>query len=106
MHFNNPYLTIQDKIEMLERWILFHAYYYYQMNDNVVEDYVYDKNAHLLSDMIKKYPVEAKKSRYYKLFDNYDGSTGMDLPKRLELKENKELLERIKFDMKFVKTKA
>ena len=98
MKFKNPYLSIVEKINLLERWILFHSYIYYELNENIVEDSVYDHNAKQLMKYKKNKPNEFMKSRYYDLFYDYDGSTGMHLIDRIFSDE--ELYEKIKFDEK------
>ena len=99
MRFKNPYTTIKQKIELLQRWILVHSYLYYELNDNVVDDKTYDNNAQQLMRYKKKYKADYNNSRYYNIFYDYDGSTGMHLVDRLD----GELIEKIKFDIRFLK---
>ena len=99
MRFKNPYITIKQKIELLQRWILVHSYLYYELNDNVVDDKTYDNNAQQLMRYKKKYKADYNNSRYYSIFYDYDGSTGMHLIDRLD----SELIEKIKFDIRFLK---
>ena len=99
MKFRNPYWTNLQKIQMLQRWILFHSYVYYELNENYVEDSLYDKNAHMLADLMEKYKDLVKSSRYHKVFKGYDGNSGYFLIQRLKQPEHKELLEKIVFDV-------
>ena len=100
MKLNNKNFTNVEKIELLERWILFHSYLYYEKDDSVVEDRIYDHNAHLLYKAILKYPKSFKASRYYKFFKDYDGNTGMQLVDRI--KKSKSLTSMLEFDYRIL----
>ena len=102
MKFNNPYWSTTEKIELLQRWILFHAYCYYELDTNFVPDTVYDKNAHQLARLMDKYPEEVKNSRYKDFFVNYDGNTAYDVIQAL--KGDLELLRTIQRDVYILKT--
>jgi len=84
MKWDNPYVSVQSKIESLERWLLVHAIIYYEYNNNIVTDTQWDTNAYQLVDMIKQYPKDFKASYYYILYKEFDGSTGFDLPDGLK----------------------
>ncbi len=79
MMFNNPDFTIQDRIELLERSILVHSYIYYELNENVLADYKYDRNTRQLLSLKKAHPDVFEKSRYYKYFTDFESGTGFDL---------------------------
>jgi len=96
MILNNKGFTTVEKINLLERWILFHSYLYYEKNESIVSDNVYDKNAHMLYKAIVKYPKAFKASRYYKFFKDYDGNTGMQLINKI--KKSNKLVEMLEFD--------
>lgn len=83
MKFNNQYLTVLDKIELLERWLLIQSLLYYDYDDPLVEDYVYDNNMKQLYSLIQKNRELHKKSRYYCAFYDFEGSTGYYLFSRL-----------------------
>lgn len=83
LEFRNPYWTNLQKIEMLQRWIIVQSYIYYEMNDSVVSDSMYDNNVLQLVEMMEDYPKAAKLSRYKKIFHDFDGSTGYHLSYRL-----------------------
>ena len=98
MKFKNPYMKTVEKINLLERWILFHSYIYYELNENIVDDSVYDHNAQQLLEYKNSNFKIFKESKYYNLFYDYDGSTGMHLIDRIF--DDEELYEKIKFDAK------
>ena len=84
MQWSNPYVSNQTKMEMLQRWLIIHASIYYNYNSNVVTDKQWDANAYQLVDMMERYPKTYKKTFYYYIMDDFDGSTGFDLIGRLE----------------------
>ena len=79
MKFNNPYWGSRVQIEMLQRWIIIHSIIYYELDENVVSDKMFDNNAKQLVDMQAKFPEVAEKSRYWYAFEDFDGSTGFNL---------------------------
>lgn len=83
MKFDNPYWCWETKIQMLERWILVHSYLYYELNENAVSDAEYDSNARQLKSMIERNQGAAKRSKYYKVFKDFEGS-GFNLFTKLE----------------------
>lgn len=72
--------TITEKIQQRRYQILVHSYIYYQLNDSIVSDDVFDRWAKELFELQEKYPDEAKKARFHNEFVDFDGSTGFDLP--------------------------
>lgn len=64
------------KIQQRRLQMLVHSYIYYVLNDNIVSDFQWNKWAHELVALQKKYPKTSKKVPYYKQFKNWDGSTG------------------------------
>lgn len=67
---------IIDKMNELEQKILVWACCYYRFDYNIVSDRLYDDKGWELMDLIKKYPKEFKKSKYYEEFYSYcDGNT-------------------------------
>jgi len=100
MKFINPYFTTKDKIELLQRWLLVHGYIYYELNDNVIEDHLYDSNSMQLLRYINKYPKTFKRSRYYKAFIDFDGSTGFGLYEKLDLDDYVIIVDTAQFILK------
>ena len=83
MKFKNPYWSNKLRIETLQRWVLIHSILYYEMNESLVTDQEFDKHAKLLVEMQKEHKASAKKSQYWYVFHDFDGTTGFDLPHRL-----------------------
>lgn len=96
MTFPNPDWTIKDKIELLERAILVDSYAYYELNENLLADYQYDRNTRQLLEFKELYPEEFKKSRYHRYFDNFESGTGFDLTSRI--RKNRKLYNKISRD--------
>lgn len=75
--------NIINKINRRERQILVHSYLYYELNENLIQDYQYDNIAKDLASLIKKYPDNFKKSVYYEIFKGFgqDGCySGYNIP--------------------------
>lgn len=95
------YISSVSKFNMLEDWILIHSILYYDYNVNIVSDYIYDNNMKQLYRMIQEYPKSFKKSKLYKTYKEFAGSTGYDLRKRcLELQKKE--FERIESNAKLL----
>lgn len=74
---------ILSKMNQRERQILVHSYLYYEMNENLIEDYQYDNFAKELAKLIRDYPKIFKKSVYYSIFKGFgqDGCySGYNIP--------------------------
>ncbi len=80
---NNPYFTVVEKIELLQRWVIVHSIVYYKLGQSIVTDSQFDNNCYQLAKLMGKYPKEAKLSHYSRYFKGFDGSTGFDLPRKL-----------------------
>lgn len=98
MRFNQPF-NVVEKIQLLQRWILVQSFAYYELNDNIASDFMYDTNARQLAELKKEYPEDFKRSRYYDYFHDYcsdvDGTvntSGFDLLERV--RKNDERLYR------------
>lgn len=72
-------LSIQDRINYLERFIIVHSIIYYHLNSNVISDSKYDEYAKYLEKLININNKEFKESQYYYVFIDYSSSTGFDL---------------------------
>lgn len=95
MIFSKPFTDL-EKIQLLERSILVCSYAYYELNENLLSDYQYDMNTRQLLELKRSAPEEFKKSRYCKLFDNFESGTGFDLAGRLQ--KNKKLYKLVSHD--------
>lgn len=80
------YWSTKTKIEYLQRRIIVASIQYYDLNKSVIEDNQYDGISHQLVELIKESPKEFEKTRYYYCFKEFDGSTGFDLPGKLNRK--------------------
>lgn len=79
-------MNIQDREQIKElitrrrRQLAVHAFIYYQLNDNVISDYLYDAMSNELVQLQQTYPDIASEAPYATEFKDFDGSTGYDLP--------------------------
>lgn len=103
MKFHQPF-TPTEKIQLLQRWILVQSFAYYELNENIASDFVYDDNAKQLAELKKQYPKEFENSKYYPYFYDYCSeeddvhyTSGFDLLKRVE-NTDKDLYRRIWMD--------
>lgn len=86
LKFDKPpccYWSESAKISNLQRRVLIYSAMYYRMNASVVSDYDYDSLCYQLAGMQKEFEEEAKKSRYYYAFYDFEGYTGFHLMSRL-----------------------
>ncbi|ERB55324.1 hypothetical protein N806_29830 [Rhodococcus sp. P27] len=73
--------TIPERINHLRRLLIIHSYLYYVRNKTLVSDAQFDKWAYELVDLQARYPEESAGVEYErKAFEDFDGSTGFDLP--------------------------
>lgn len=76
----NSDMTIQERIDFLQRYIIVHSYVYYELDDNYISDKEYDAKSKELTKLKLDHPDLWKTSMYYKQFgDDYNGSTGFTL---------------------------
>ena len=64
------------KIQQRRLQMLVHSYLYYILDENIISDHTWNKWAHELVRLQKKFPKTSKKVPYYKQFKDWDGSTG------------------------------
>ena len=72
-----------DTLELInrrQRQILVHSCLYYQFNENLIQDHVYDAWSKELAELIQSNKEEFKESVHYTSFKDYDGCSGFDLP--------------------------
>lgn len=69
----------KSNIERLQRQLIVHSFIYYRYNTSIWTDDKFDKAAYLLVDV--KHTAAFKKSKFYGLFKDFDGSTGYHLLK-------------------------
>ena len=71
---------IAELITRRRRQILVHSVIYYEMNDNLIPDSQWVSWANELYELQKQYPELARTGPYAKAFENFDPSTGYNLP--------------------------
>ena len=94
MKFSNPYWSNKLRISSLQRWIIVHSILYYELDFTLVSDKIFDANAKQLVELQNTFPKDATKSKYWYVFNDFDGSTGFHLYNRLK-KHDKEYLTQI-----------
>jgi len=67
-------------INRRERQLLVHSFLYYQLNENIISDHIFDLWSKELAKAIIDHPETFKQSVYAEGFKNFDGSSGYDLP--------------------------
>ena len=77
----NPTWSELDNINYLQRKIIKLSIAYYEMDYSFIDDSSFDELCYQLVDMQKS--EVAKKSRYWYMMYDFDGSTGADLYYRL-----------------------
>lgn len=87
MRFNSPYWNKWEKIQMLQRWILVHSYLYYNADDPIVSDEMFDNNCKQLVELQRAHKKSSEKTRFYYVFEDFDGSTGFHLISRLRKRD-------------------
>ncbi len=100
MYFIDPYTKPIDKINSLQHWILVQSIIYYKFDTNITTDYKYDMNCNLLVRLQNKFRSSKKKSRYYYIFKDFDGSTGFDLIYKLNGKDYNRLMQKAEYLVK------
>lgn len=94
MNFANPYFSDVQKANLLQRWIIVHSILYYVRDKSFVEDRKFDENERQLVELMNSMSEsDRKKTKYWYVFHDFDGSTGFHLYGRLK-KKDKEFLDR------------
>lgn len=78
--FAGEELKIAELIQQRRLQILVHSCIYYALNKNIISDATWDKWARELVQLQKDYPKIAQEVIWAKDFEDFDGSTGFDLP--------------------------
>lgn len=78
--------------------VLVHSCIYYELNENIVADRTWSTWAQELVKLQKKYPQIAKRVDYAQEFQDFDGSTGFNLPTR-----NPEIMNKALYLLKICK---
>lgn len=94
MNFTNPYWSNKLKMSALQRWLIVHSILYYELDNAIISDAMFDANARQLVQMQEDFPDEAEDTDYWYVFYDFDGTTGFDLWDRLN-KHDKTYLKHI-----------
>ena len=73
-------MNIEELINRRRRQLTVHSFLYYQLNTNIISDSTFDAWSKSLVDLQTKYPEIAAKCVYAAEFEEFDGSTGFNLP--------------------------
>jgi len=93
MKFKNPYLDNVSKLDLLAKWIIVHSALYYELDTSVVDDFAFDSNCKQFLALRRLVtPQEFKRCKWYYVMQDFDGSTGFHLYKRLKLEHRIEVL--------------
>lgn len=71
---------VLELITRRRRQILVHSFLYYQLNESIIDDYTFDSWSEELANLQNQHPLESAKAVYAKDFEDFDGSTGYNLP--------------------------
>ena len=82
------YLSIVDYIQ---RFIIIHSIIYYELNENVISDKDFDNVSKLLLKLREENEEVYKKSQYYYVFNDFDGTTGFYIYDTLNAKDKEYL---------------
>lgn len=88
MIFKNPYLDTDSKLDLLAKWIIVHSIIYYELDDNIVSDKMFDDNC---KQFMELKPYGSKKYRWRYVMHDFDGSTGFHLYSKANLTDRQEL---------------
>lgn len=75
----------------IQRRIIVYSIMYYNMSQSCVSDRYYDAISKQLCGLQKQYPEQFKHTEYYYAMYDFDGTTGFNIPSRL----NKSDLDRL-----------
>lgn len=82
------YWTDSAKISYLQRRIIIYSIMYYELNQSCISDKQYDEISKQLVKLQNTSDFESlKQSQYYYAMYDFDGTTGFDLPSRLNAKD-------------------
>lgn len=88
MKFPQDY-TLLEQINYLQRQIIICSIVYYELDDNLVSDYVYDSWCKQLVELQAECE-EVEQSNLWYVYYDFDGSTGFDLFYRLTDEDKEE----------------
>lgn len=99
-------MTSKQKVEALQRYVLVHSVLYYEMDTSVISDKRFDKVSRLLADKIQKFgSKKISATQYGYVFKDFDGSTGFDLPDRLNDRDRDHIRQIATYVLRWYKLK-
>lgn len=78
--FTGEDLIIADLIQRRRYQLLVHSCIYYHLHTSIISDYTWDSWARELVELQKDHPDISRQVVLYEYFEDFDGSTGFDLP--------------------------
>lgn len=75
--------SIKELINRRRNQILVNSCIYYRLNKNIISDQTFDKWSKELAELQLQYPDIAKECVYHEYFEEFDGSSGFNLPYHL-----------------------
>ncbi|NDG33082.1 hypothetical protein EB118_23825 [bacterium] len=73
---------LKERIKRLRSIMLINSCIYYEMNDNMISDDLWQELANELADLQDKHPEQCKIDWFDQYFEGWDGTSGYDLPLR------------------------
>lgn len=78
------YWSDKLKLEYLQRQIIIHSVLYYEMHENVIEDFQFDNLCRQYMEMATDISIsEQKRTQYWYVFRDFKGETGFYIYDRL-----------------------
>ena len=74
------------RIRQLRLGLMIHSYIYYKLGKNIIDDQKWDAGARELVKLQEQYPELAKKGRFAKVYEDFDGSPGYHLAGAIDKK--------------------
>lgn len=72
--------SVESKIKRLRSMMLIHSYIYYKLDDSLISDDQWQNFANELRDLQNIFPEKCNIGWYDKAFENWNGSSGYELP--------------------------
>lgn len=72
--------SVRELINRRRRQILIHSVIYYRFNDNLISDHTWSVWAQELFNLQQQYPEIAARCVFSRAYENFDPSTGYNLP--------------------------
>lgn len=70
---------IIELISRRRRQLMVHSALYYTLDESIISDHLFDAWSVELVKLQKEHPKESRKAVFFKLFSDFDGSTGFHL---------------------------